>query len=64
MKTLDDVFRLLDRERRRYALYYLQEAGGPVPVEELVAVIAEWESDASADADEYDEFDVALTLEH
>lgn len=41
MKALDDVFQLLDRERRRCALYYLKESGRPVSVDELAEEIAE-----------------------
>lgn len=65
MKALDDVFQLLYRERRRYALYYLKEAGRPVSVDELAEEIAEWESGPSSNTEEHGEFeDVVLTLEH
>jgi len=65
MKALDDVFQLLDRKRRRFALYYLREAQRPVSVDELAATIAEWEADSAVAADEFVDFDdVVLTLKH
>lgn len=63
MRSLDDVFELLSRERRRYALYYLERADGPVSIEELSAHIAEWESSPPDDVP--DELrDVVIELEH
>lgn len=65
METLDEVFGLLDRERRRYVLYYLKEAGGPVSVEELAAQIVAWENDSTREEVPDDAFeDVTLTLRH
>ena len=65
MKALDEVFGLLDRERRRYALYYRQEAGGPVPVNELAEQIAARENEPPTAAVPDDAFDdVTLTLRH
>ncbi|MFC6786813.1 hypothetical protein ACFQFH_13285 [Halobaculum halobium] len=65
MSSLDEVFRLLSRERRRYALYYLRQQDGPVTIEQLARTISEWESDPS-DADVPDELfeNVVLTLDH
>lgn len=67
MKSLDHVFQLLNRERRRFALYYLEEAGRPVPVGELAEKVAEWEASRPAEGghDEHGEFDdVVLSLVH
>lgn len=47
METLDRVFEVLSEERRRYALYYLEQADGPVPVEDLLEQIAAWETNGS-----------------
>jgi hypothetical protein len=49
---LDTIFDLLSKERRRYALYYLEEEGGKVPVEELVETVAEWEASGEEVPDE------------
>lgn len=43
MVTLDTLFKLLENERRRYALYYLYEQDGPVGVKELIETIEDWE---------------------
>lgn len=64
MKALDDVFGLLERERRRYALYVLEESDGPIAVEELAARIAEWESDGPGGVPDDVFEDVTLTLQH
>lgn len=65
MKALDEVFDLLSRERRRYALYYLERQDGPVPVEDLAATIAEWEAGGEANGSPGDEYDdVIISLEH
>lgn len=47
MEILDRVFDVLSEERRRYALYYLEQQDGPVSVEELVEQIAAWETDGT-----------------
>lgn len=64
MESLDEVFELFSEERRRYALYYLDEAEGPVEVRELASQIQEWEdgSDPPALGDDYR--DIVLELEH
>lgn len=64
MEVLDDVFELLRKERRRFALYYLEDQNRPVHVDELSEKIDEWENDPdpSLSDDEYD--DVVLTLKH
>lgn len=43
--SLDRVFELLRKERRRYALYYLEQQDGPVPIDEVAEKVAEWETD-------------------
>lgn len=45
MEVLDQIFDLLSKERRRYALYYLEQQDGPVSVEAVAEQIAEWETD-------------------
>ena len=48
MEILDRVFEVLSEERRRYALYYLEQEDGPAPLEELIEQIAAWETNESA----------------
>ncbi len=65
MVSLDDVFELFTEERRRLALYYLDEADGPVPVDELAAAIEEMESGdvtPRGPTGSYD--DLEITLQH
>lgn len=50
MEILDRVFDVLSKERRRYALYYLEQQDGPVSVEELVEQIAVWETDGTGES--------------
>jgi len=65
MVTIDEVFDLLGEERRRYALYYLHEQDGPVPIEELVEVIVEWEEKPPEQDESWERFDeIALDLQH
>ncbi|WP_135830293.1 DUF7344 domain-containing protein [Halorussus halobius] len=65
MATLDRVFDLLSAERRRYALYYLEQADGPVPVDELAEQVAEWTTDAATASVSDDEFEnVKVELHH
>ncbi|MFC7230753.1 hypothetical protein ACFQMM_03825 [Saliphagus sp. GCM10025308] len=45
MVTVDNVLGLLNEKRRRYALYYLNEQDGAVPVEEVVDAVADMETD-------------------
>ena len=44
MEALDRVFDVLSEERRRYALYYLEQQNGPVPVGEVAEQVTKWES--------------------
>lgn len=65
MKALDEVFDLLRRERRRYALYYLDQQDGPVTIDELTRKISEWELGSSRNEVPDERFeDVILSLEH
>lgn len=45
----DEVFEVLSNERRRYALYFLEQRAdeGPVDLRELVDQVAAWENDTS-----------------
>ena len=65
MESLDRVFDVLSEERRRYALYYLEQQDGPVPIEELIKQIAAWETNGSADTIPEEKFrDVGLEFYH
>ncbi|WP_348613563.1 DUF7344 domain-containing protein [Halobaculum rarum] len=65
MSPLDEVFRLLSEERRRYALYYLHQQDGPVAIEQLARTISEWERDPSEAEIPDETFEhVVLTLNH
>lgn len=65
MEILDQVFDVLSEERRRYALYYLDQKEGPVPVEELVEQVAAWETNRTAEAIPEEKFDqVELEFYH
>lgn len=65
MDKLDDVFGLLGIEQRRYALYYLEQRGGPVQIAELAMKVQEWEAGISSpeSVDDIDE-EVAIQLQH
>lgn len=45
MASLNRIFDLLSKERRRYALYYLERQDGPVSIDELAERVIEWETD-------------------
>lgn len=65
METLDEVFTLFSKERRRYVLYYLDQADGKVSIDELVEQIHNWEtlsSHGSVPPDDYE--DIVISLEH
>ncbi len=63
MESLSRIFDIFSRERRRYALYALDESEGPVALEELAERIRRWEDDGGSVAEgAYD--DVALSLVH
>lgn len=50
MELLDTVFDLLSDERRRYALYYLEQENDPVAVDELVEQVGKWETTDARDS--------------
>lgn len=63
MENLDQIFDLLSEERRRYALYYLEQQDTPVPVNDLAEQVAEWEADDASEAipeEEYNQIRVDL----
>ena len=63
MDTLSEVFDALGEFRRRYALYALADADGPLDIETLAERVAEREAGRSdADGDRVDR--VRLTLVH
>jgi hypothetical protein len=63
MVTLDTIFDLLSKERRRYTLYYLEEQNGKVPVNELAKQVAEWED--SGDELSWEKYErVRVSMEH
>lgn len=65
MEALDDVFELFSKERRRFALYFLDEADDPVPVRELAEQIQAWENGSEPPAIADDEYrDIVLRLKH
>ena len=56
---------MLSEERRRYALYYLEQREEPIPVDELAKQIDEWEDDpAGLDLSDDEYRNVELELEH
>lgn len=65
MKSLDEVFPLFTKKRRRFTLYYLEDRGEPVTVEELAETIEDWESESGYDEIPDDRYwDVLLELKH
>lgn len=65
MKSLDRIFDLLGEERRRYALYYLEQQDGPVPVDEVAEKVAEWQADGAASSVPPEKFaNVEVELHH
>lgn len=65
MVSLDHIFELFTRERRRYVLYYLEECDRTVTLKELAAKIQEWESETPPSALPDDDYhDVIITLKH
>lgn len=49
MVSVDMVLELLQEERRRYALYYLDNHETPIPVEELSREVAKMESESHSE---------------
>jgi DNA-binding transcriptional ArsR family regulator len=64
MVSLDEVFDLFSEERRRLALYYLDEQDGQVSVEELAAAVEEMEAGDPAFETPGAFEDIQITLEH
>lgn len=65
MESLDRVFDVLSKERRRYVLYYLDQSDEPVSIEELTEKIREWESSSDELNDEtFDDVYLSLTHNH
>lgn len=50
MEVLDQIFEVLSEERRRYALYYLEQQETAIPVQELIEQVAEWNADRPAES--------------
>lgn len=48
MDILDQIFDLLSEERRRYALYYLEQQDTAVSVNDLAEQVAEWETNGAS----------------
>lgn len=63
MTSLDRLFDVFSRERRRYALYVLDSADEPVEIEELAGRIRRLEEDGE-DVSPGDLRDVRLSLKH
>ena len=65
MEALSEIFGLLSKDRRRYALYYLEEADRPVRIDELAEVVGEWERGSSTPDFPDEEYEqLILTLKH
>lgn len=65
MASLDRVFDLLSNERRRYALYYLEQHNERVPVDKVAEQVATWQTDRGTDSIPEEKFeDVEVSLQH
>lgn len=64
MEELDKIFDLLSKERRRYAVYYLEKQDGPVSIDEVADQVAEWESDTAGAASTEEFRDVKMRFCH
>jgi hypothetical protein len=67
MVTLDAVFDLFSKERRRYVLYYLDQQEGSISIEELIEQVADWETEASHEdipGGKYDQIELSLRHTH
>ncbi|ADJ13532.1 DUF7344 domain-containing protein [Halalkalicoccus jeotgali] len=66
MVALNTVFDLLRKERRRYALYHLDQQEGTVPIEELTEQVARWEDDSEDEptTEEYERVELSLHHTH
>ncbi|WP_227357087.1 DUF7344 domain-containing protein [Haladaptatus salinisoli] len=67
MAALDRVFDLFSEERRRYALYFLEQENGPVSVDEVAEQIAEWKTNPRTvpiPEEKFDQIEVELRHNH
>ncbi|SIR63148.1 hypothetical protein SAMN05421858_3013 [Haladaptatus litoreus] len=67
MATLDTIFDLFSKKRRRYALYYLDQQSGTVTVDEVVEYVANHENDATDETipdEQYDRIELSLRQVH
>lgn len=65
MVSLDRVFDLLSKERRRYALYYLEQQDEPVSIDEVATQVAEWETNGATVTISEDKFEqIEVELQH
>lgn len=67
MATLDTVFDLFSKKRRRYVLYYLDQHSGSISVDEVVDYVANHESDTTdvtIPDEQYDRIDLSLRQVH
>lgn len=65
MDALDQIFDLLSEKRRRYALYHLEREDDPVPLDELVEQVAEWETEGATMSIPEEKYqDIAIELHH
>lgn len=65
MASVDTVFDLLQSDRRRYALYHLDERDEPVPIDELAEEVAKMQNDSNGD--DPSDFDISrykVELQH
>lgn len=62
MESLNRIFDLLSEERRRHALYYLEQRDGPVSVDEVARQVADWETNGvtSIPEEKFEEIEVEL----
>lgn len=66
MASLDTVFELLRTERRRYALYYLDQQEGSASIEEVAEEVAKREKDSDGELapEQYDRIELSLHHTH
>lgn len=65
MVSLDRVFDLLSKERRRYALYYLEQQDGLVTVDEVAEQVVEWETNPTTVSIPEEKFEqIEIELHH
>ncbi|WP_331234244.1 DUF7344 domain-containing protein [Natronorarus salvus] len=64
MISLDKLFEILSKRRRRYVLYYLDQRNGPVPVDELVIAISQWEDETPREIPDEKFENLEISLHH